>query len=62
MIDPYRLRALKGWARRRLRAYIRDYEEYMGHPPKSVTVWAEDYDLLGGEDARVELKRGHERF
>lgn len=62
MMDPLSRRALKGWARRRLNRYLRDAEWYLGEQPKSVTVWAEDFDLLEGHDDRVELRRGAARF
>ena len=61
-VDPLRKRALKGWARRRLNAYLKEYQEYKGELPERVTLWAEDYDLLGGRDECVELVRGRERL
>ena len=61
-IHPHRRRALKGWARRRLTAYLKAHETYTGQAPESVTIWAEDFDLLGGHDDRVELRRGSPRL
>jgi hypothetical protein len=53
--------ARKGWARRRLNAYLKDVESYLGYTPDEVTVWADDFDLLGGHDDRIRLKKNGPR-
>ncbi len=51
--------AHKGWARRHLNDYLSAVKYYLGHTPDKVTVWAEDFDLLGGQDDRITLIKGH---
>jgi hypothetical protein len=57
-MTDYSKRAKKGWARRRLRAYLKRIKSWLGHTPAAVTVWADDYDLLDGESSEIELRRG----
>ena len=50
--------AKKGWARRRLNGYLQAVKHYLGYTPDQVAVYAEDFDLLGGNDDRIILKKG----
>ncbi len=62
--EPFESRsraARKGWARRRLNAYLKSIKGYLGYTPDEVTVWKEDYELLDGQDPRITLKRGGPR-
>ncbi len=51
--------ACKGWARRHLNNYLSAVRYYLGYTPDKVTVWAEDFDLLDGQDDRITLIKGH---